>query len=517
MSPKRRIRPEDLKPERGASTSKRQAPSLPYPAGGPDPPEVAAMEEAMVPTLPLRAYLALATAMLAALPRLRSGRFISEMMGLGLYAAPVLITGVASGIWGDTQNSLDQAATAVAATAPQLSSNGTVAAFLSFLVAGVLWLVLKSTVDAHTYSLLRGAVSGSDSLNHPGRKKTLAFFAANLLQLAIATGVALFIGPVILRMITMSMVSHELSLGVGLILPLTLGVMMLTGVRVLSMFVTAWITWRPVFIAGAIGAAFAAPIRDARIFWGSFVLLGTVVSVASLAIALCAAGMYLPTLDVAVPPVLLQVCMVGTFVVLMQVISWFDVGIVASVGHQVGEYSIARTKDEAERLRAAALKANLGRPEQQVLHAAPTGMFRAGDALAQRQPIRFEDLLGYRPSDGDRERWALRSEPIQEPLQATQSGGKEVSLRFESASGTMQTEPVKNEDTALHSHRWFSPSVGDDAQQARGFARLHSSLLPATVRTSNGQPERRFHGIRTTTRNDVATATPIPLDADEQL
>lgn len=515
MSSQRPVRPEDLKPKTSSSSSDSSLENQPnYPAGGPDPPEVAAMEEPMVPTLSITSYLALATAMLTVLPRLRSGRFISELMNIGIYTAPVLLAGYGAGVWGPATIPSTELPPPNVVSLPFGSSTATALLVLTAIAGAVLWIWLKSMVDAKVYSLLRGAVSGSDSSSHPGPKKTLGFFAANLMQFALATGVALFVGPVILRMITRTLVTHDIGLGLGLVLPLAIGLILLTWVRVLSMFISAWITWRPVFIAGALGAALAAPIRDRRMFWGGFALLSPLVAVSGLAVTLCAVGAYVPTMNVDVPPLFLQICLVGTFVTLMQIMTWFDIGLVASVGHQVGEFAIARTPEEAKRLRTAALLLNLESPEQEIIRAAPAGLFRASEPQYIK-PISFAEVLPHRPIEEGQEAWASE-QPVQNEAQPTSSGGQEVSLRFEDAADA----PVSSEPAATVSMPaapvWVAPDLEEDADAPRGLARLQESLLPVTLRTTNGLPERRYTGYRAPRQRVVTPAPQAPLEAEAE-
>lgn len=480
MSPKRPIHPEELRPG-SPSRSRDEGDSLPQPAGSPDPPEVAGIEEAMIPTLSLRSYLALATTLLAVLPRLRSGRFLSEMMGFGLYVAPMVLAGYASGVieGGGTFRTEGEA---LAVATPVLSSSLT-GAWLAIgaLLVGALWVMLKSVLDTQVYSMMRVAVSGQDSLVRPALTKLNAFIAYNLLQLALATGVSLFLGPVVLRMVSGAFVTGELSLGVGFIFPVALGMVVFVAVRVFSMFVAAWVAWRPVFIAGAFGAAFAAPVRDRRMYWQSVLLLVPIAALAVMAIVLAGAGMYLPSVVLDLSPMFTQLVMVVTFVIFVQVLTWFDVGIVASVGHQLGEFQVARTPEEAARMRAVALRANLESTEQPVIYTSRPGVFVSGEAPSA--PLRFEDILGYRPSAGD----APESAPV--------ASHDAVTDEDHGAAAIDHAAAAINEDAREEVMPWLAHAISTEGS-SRGFARLDASLLPTVHRSASGHAERRFRGHR---------------------
>lgn len=493
MSPKRPIRPEELRP--GApSRAHEDGDGLPQPAGTPDPPEVAGIEEAMVPTLSLSSYLALATTLLAVLPRLRSGRFLSEMMGFGLYVAPTILAGYASGIFGGG-GPFRSEGEALAVSEPLASSSFTVVWLaIGALLVGALWVTLKSVIDTQVYSLMRVAVSGQDSQVRPALTKLNAFIAFNLLQLAFATGVALFLGPVVLRMVSGALVTGDLSIGVGFLFPVALGMVVFVAVRVFSMFVAAWVAWRPVFIAGAFGAAFAAPVRDLRLFWQSVVLLVPVAALAVMAIVLAGAGLYLPSVVLDLSPMFTQLVMVVTFVIFVQILTWFDVGIVASVGHQLGEFQVARTPEEAARMRAVALRTNLESSEQPVIYAARPGLFIAGEPASA--PLRFDDVPGYRPYQPDAPE--SPSEAAYDVAGDNRSAPHGVQPPADLMSAAIEGGAASTESDADEAPLpWLAPSVASEGD-ARGFARLDASLLPTVLRSAGEQAERRFRGHRPT-------------------
>lgn len=469
------------------------------------------MEEAMVPTLALTSYLTIATALLAVLPRLRSGRFLSEMLGVGLYVGPLMLAGYGSGVFGSVAVPITDAPPTGIVELPFGSSTATATLALAVIFGAVAWVWIKSIVDAQVYSLIRIAISGVDSESHPNRKKLGGFFASNLLQLALATGVAMFLGPVALNMIVHTLVEPDLPIGIGFLLPVVVGMALFSSVRVLSMFITAWMSWRPVFIAGAFGAAFASPIRDRRVFWKTFSLLAPITALSAMVIGLCMSAQYLPTVEMAVSPMLLQIFMVGTFVVCVQTITWFDIAIVACVGHQVGEFRIARNPEEAARMRAAALEVNLDRPEQQTIPAAPSGQYQP-EARGMEEPITFEDVLGYRPEHGDRDRWTVQQQPIAEPSKTSASGTLEAPLPFDTATGAPTME-VAAEETPSVERPWIAPPI-DSASEGLGFERLQSSLLPATLRSIRGEPERRFRGVRAVPARSSAPSTAASSDGE---
>src|SRR5699024_8416446 len=120
---------------------------------------------------------------------------------------------------------------------------------------------------------LRHTLSGKDSSARPGRTKTWAFFSANLVQFALAMGAGMGTAPVILRAGASGLVTHDANLFLTLVVPIFIGMMLYAWIRVMCMYISAWMAWRPTFIPGALGAAFASPIHGARVFWGSFSLL----------------------------------------------------------------------------------------------------------------------------------------------------------------------------------------------------------------------------------------------------
>lgn len=490
MSPQRRVRPEDLSPSNKDNSSSARKISRQYGTPNtPDPPDVVALEEAMVPPLSLSGYLALATALLALLPRMRSMRFVSEMMGLTIFAFPFILGGYSTGILGDASNSFTHGV-----VSPDgefvMPSNGTMTLLLvGTLIGIVVWLILKSMLDSRAYSLLRQTLSGKDSSFRPGHHKTPAFFAANLVQFALATGAGLATAPVIMRLGMNGLISHESTLLFTLVIPVTTGMLLYVWIRILCMYLAGWMTWRPTFIAGALGAALAAPVRGARIFWGSYLFLLPLVSAGTLTIILCAAGMWAPTLNIDVPDLLLHLCLIGTSILVIQSLIWFDISIVASIGHRVGEFSVAQSPEEAARLRAAALQANLGANEQQTIAAAPAGIFRARENTPYT-PTSFSEIS---------ERIAqMRSAAT--PL--------EPSIDAQSVAASTITDPTiadpspstdaSSTDAEIHeaSNPWFAPAIEDDGSGARGLDRLQREILPLTMRNANAQPERRYLGRR---------------------
>lgn len=473
MSPQRRVRPEDLSPSKSddPSSARKESPQYGTP-NTPDPPDVVALEEAMVPPLSMSGYLALATALMALLPRLRSMRFLSEMMGLTIFAFPFILGGYATGILGDADNSFTHGVVSPDGDFA-MPSNGTMTLLLAGTLVGiVIWLILKSMLDSRAYSLLRHTVSGKDSLHRPGHRKTPAFFAANLVQFALATGAGMATAPVIMRLGANGLIAHEASLLYTLVIPVTTGMLLYVWIRVLCMYLSAWMAWRPTFIAGALGAALAAPVRGARIFWGSYLFLLPLVSAGTLVIILCAAGMWAPTLAIDVPHILLHLCLIGTSILVVQSLIWFDIAIVASIGHRVGEFSVAQSPEEAVRMRTAALKANLGSSTQEAIAVAPAGIFRARDN-SPYAPTPFDEIARHIQSMRPESK-PIAPEPNAEP----------------------SVEPQRTDVQSDAPPKWIAAAIEDDGSGARGLERLQGAVLPLTMRTPNAQPERRYIGIR---------------------
>lgn len=477
MSPQRRVRPEDLRPSRNnSSTPKRTREDLPNPSGSPDPPDVASFEETMVPPLQLSSYLALATALLALLPKLRTTRFLSELMGLCIFALPFILGGYSTGLLGDQNNPLTHAAVESSQTTPLPSSTIMTLLLVASIVGIVLWILLKSMLDSRGYSLLRQTISGQDSSERPGKSKTWAFFSSNLVQFALAMGAGMGTAPVILRIGARGLLAGEASLFLSLVIPITIGMILYAWIRVMCMYLSAWMTWRPTFIPGALSAAFASPMRGARMFWGSFALLVPLLSASALAITLCATGMWAPTVHVDIPHLLLHLGLIGTSVFMLQSLIWFDIAIVTSIGHRMGEFSVAHSHEEAVRMRSAALKANLTADEQQIITSAYPGMFRAPHHPSY-QPTFFEDIYGaiqqMQPQS--------TPESSEDPLLAPDED------RTASAPEVAPSEPADP---------WIGAPLPPSDHSKRGLERLNGELLPLTLRTFNQQIERRFVGVR---------------------
>lgn len=474
MSPQRRVRPEDLRPSSSENHRVKQGhQDLTTPSGSPDPPDVAALEETMVPPLRLSSYLALATALLAILPNLRTTRFLSELMGLCIFALPFILGGYSTGLLGDRNNPLTHAAIESGQSLPMPSSTVLTLGLIGTLVGIFVWLLLKSMLDSRGYSLLRQTISGKDSTERPGKSKTWAFFSSNLVQFALAMGAGMGTAPIILRVGARGLLSGESNLFVTLVIPVTIGMLLYTWIRVMCMYLAAWMTWRPTFIPGALGAAFASPIRGARMFWGSFAVLVPLLSASALAITLCAAGMWATSVNVDMPHLLLHLCLIGTSVFMLQSLIWFDIAVVTSIGHRMGEFTVAHSHEEAVRMRSAALKANLIADEQQTITAAYPGMFRTSHHPTY-QPTSFQEI--YRAIEAMRP--SVAEAPIETP---THVDPQELD--------TPQAASVEASDP------WVAPAF-EGGGDALGLARLNAQLLPLTLRTANGQAERRYVGPR---------------------
>jgi len=476
VSPQRRVRPEDLRPSHDDPNDNPRGPNgLASPSGSPDPPDVAALEEAMVPQLSLSSYLALSTALLAVLPNLRTTRFLSELMGLCLFAIPFVLAGYTTGLLGDANNPLTHVVVDNSQSAPLPSSSVMTAVLIASIVGVLLWILLKSMLDSRGYSLLRHTLSGHDSRQRPGKTKTWAFFSSNLVQFALAMGAGMGTAPVILRISVQGLTTEGSNLFISLVAPITIGMILYAWIRVMCMYISAWMTWRPTFIPGALGAAFASPLRGARIFWASFALLLPLLTASALALTLCASGMWAPAVDVDLPHFFLHLCLIGVSIFLLQSLIWFDVAIVTSIGHRTGEFAVAHTHEDAVRMRSAALKANLTSGEQQTITAAYPGMYRAPHNSAY-QPIFFEEIYAE----------IERLRPESAPAPAT-----------EFAQGPDEDRNAPALEEASPSNPWIVEVDFEGGGDARGLKRLEKDLLPLTLRTANGQPERRFVGVRT--------------------
>lgn len=480
MSPPRRVRPEDLRPSHDdpVANSRGRASGQATPSGSPDPPDVAALEEAMVPSLSLSSYLALSTALLSVLPNLRTTRFLSELMGLCLFAVPFVLAGYSTGLMGDANNPLTHVVIDSSQSTPLPSSTVMTAVLIASILGVLLWILLKSMLDSRGYSLLRHTLSGKDSRERPGKSKTWAFFSANLVQFALAMGAGMGTAPVILRISVQGLTSEASNLFLSLVAPITIGMVLYTWIRVLCMYISAWMTWRPTFIPGALGAAFASPLRGARIFWASFTVLLPLLTASVLAIILCGSGMWAPTVDVALPHFFLHLCLIGVSVFLLQSLIWFDVAIVTSIGHRAGEFAVAHSHEDAVRMRSAALKANLTSGEQQTITAAYPGMYRAHHDNTY-QPVLFEDI--YKEVE--------RVRPHSTPQSTPQSAA-------DSAQGSDASRVAPAPEDVAPPDPWIAEVDFEGGGDARGLKSLETELLPLTLRTANGQPERRFVGVR---------------------
>lgn len=482
MNSQNKVRPEDLRPARQQEHPHAYEPSPS--SSPPDPHDVAAMEEAMVPALSLASYLALGTSLLATLPRLRSTRFFSEFLSLAIFAVPFLIAGYASGNFSSADNHLLNQLAETTVDNPPPSSTIVMFAVLGTIVGIIMLLVLKSILDAQAYSVLRQALSGHDSSKRPGLKKTAAFFGANLFQLGLATGAGLGMSPVILRLARRVFITQDVSIALGFVLPLLIGMSLYGWIRVLSMYVSGWITWRPSFIAGALGSAIASPIRAFRNFWGSYFILFVVLSAGIVIVTVSATGLYLPGIEVQLPHLVLQFCMIGALITMVQALVWFDTSIVASIGHRVGEFVVASSHEEAVRLRNIALRANLQSTDQEVITAAPPGAFRSTSRASTR--VTFAHVL------------ALTEPPnttAPQPAPSTLIDAAHTPSSPHTQART-STENLASPTSDEAESPWIAPPTDDNDSGARGFARLEPSLLPVKMRTRNNQPERRYKGYR---------------------
>lgn len=526
MNPQRRDRPADVPP---------------MPAGSPDPPEVAALEEAMIPSRPLAVYLALATRVLAVLPRFRAARMLAEIMTLVLYVTPVVLAGMSAGFIGTIAPSIsDELPTALVA-APFGSSTASAWALFAGIVAAACFLVAKSAIDAVAYTTLRAVVRLRSDIAKRALTRTSAYLAFNLLQLAMATAVASFFAPFVLRLLRNTLQTELPLSAAGILVPGALTLGLFAVVRIFSMFIAAWLTWRPAFVAGALGSSFAAPFRDARLFWSSVAVFAPFAVAAGLVLMLSGLALFLPQLEIAVGDFALRMIFIGTFFVYLQIVTWFDVAIVASVGHQVGEFGLARTPAEAARMRAHSVAETLATNEQQVIVAAQPGFF-AGATTAPTL-VSFETILGYRPVAGDRDRWRLDAMLNAQTAGAQTSGGATEVAYVPSAptratssdaataaasptfTSPMPTAPATPRAPATPTAARAAtvtaplarpvvfpasatpdeaPDVGSasvvpiakNEENLQGLAALEGSLLPSVLRSAGGAPEVRFKGDR---------------------
>lgn len=486
----------------------------------------------MIPSRPLAVYLALATRILALLPRFRAARTVSEIMTLALYAAPVVLAGIAGGLIGNLAPAVTTDVPTAVVAAPFGSSSASAWALFMGVAGGLLFLVAKSAVDAVAYASLRAVVRLRADIAKRAFERIPAFLALNLLQLALAMGAAFFFAPLILRLIRLALASEDAAPLTGILVPgaIALGVFAL--VRVTSMFVAAWLTWRPAFIAGALGASFASPFRDARLFWSTVAVFAPFAVAAGLVMLISGLSLFLPQLEISLSPFAQRMIFIATFFMYLQVTTWFDVAIVASVGHQVGEFGLARSADEAARMRAHSVAETIATNEQQLIVAAPPGLFRA----AAPQTVRFEDVLGYRPQAGDRERWAIEALQQHQASDARTTGGAlEVVFRApraanaaanttaSTAANDATTTTSTSAGTAAATSSSLTPGPAtvqnpahtephlpstieassssashEKARDLRGLARLEGSLLPSVLRTAGGSPEVRFKEDRRT-------------------
>ena len=369
-------------------------------------------------------------------------------------------------------------------------SGRSVALFCGVMLLG---LVARSWFDARYFARLRSRFGvrppGSGSLAG-------AFFGVHLIQLALGLCAVLFTSPLIVVLIRMS--SQPANPGrAAFVTGIIVAVFVVLGyMRYLLVVMSAQMAWRPRFFAGSFVAGLSAPLREPgfhgrlALFWLSGAMLLSIAGGAATipiveGIATGTAGDLSPSLYLGLAAFIGIGFAFGM---------WVDATLVAQIGHQLGDLSRESLEQPAPvpaKVQPAAPKASAPlaiRSPQERLEPPVEGIYEAGSEAARlgepTSVVRYEDVLGYRPSAVAAEEWTI---PVRDVTDAafdqvatTSGGAMEVWLELPDASVSQPGRAVVEAE----------PAVVVSAEDARGFERLEAGLRPANHRTAAGATER---------------------------
>lgn len=476
----------------------------------------------MVPTRPALTYLRFG---LSLVRRLWFPKLLSEAIGVLLVLAPLAMTVVAtadySGVYALQEELVSARSARDLPAVPPLSGEaveGTVVVQpetvpihpLAVLVVIALVFVLlaaRGVLDAWVLGRWRDQLSGRPRrLVTILRRSAVGFSGVALLQLALLSGVSLFIAPVALRLTIAASSSADLNLPLVLLLSLSGSALTLLIVRLLTMYAAAWVAWRPSFLAGSMVAAFGVPLRDFKGFGSLAAWWGLIQGSAAIGLSLIGLTLISPSLELRLSHTTMFT-VVGLLTAFWCAFSaWMDAAVTAMVGHTIGDFAI-RPLRRANIVFDPA-KPKLERTGQERISRFIEGIYTPANDPDGARP-RFEQLLGYEPVAGDRQRWELprRLETLLQGEAVSTSGGtSEIRVM---RSQELNKPPLAT-DNAQHQERdseaicgrlmgWSTAIDGpyDDAfSKKRGFDRLNGSLSAALVRTRAGSPELRYLGFR---------------------
>lgn len=471
----------------------------------------------MVPTRPALTYLRFG---LSLLRRLWLPKLASEMIGVLLVLAPLAMTVVAtadySGVYALQEELVSARSARDLPTMPPLDDDTVLVqpetapinplAVLAAIALVFALLAARGVLDAWVLGRWRDQLSGRPrKIRTILRRSAVGFSGVALLQLALLSGVSLFIAPVALRLTIAASSSTELNLPLVLLLSLSGSALTLLIVRLLTMYAAAWVAWRPSFLAGSMVAAFGVPLRDFKGFGSLAAWWGLIQGSAAIALSLIGLTLISPSLELKLSHAAMFTIMALLTFFWCAFSAWMDAAVTAMVGHTIGEFAI-------HPLRRANIvfdpaKPTVERTGQERISRFIEGIFPPAANPADARPS-FHELLGYEPVAGDRQRWDLP--PRLDALlqgEAVSTGGGTSEVRV------MRSQELNATPTAARAQRrerdseaicarlmgWSTAIDGpyDEAfGKKRGFDRLEGSLSAALVRTRAGSPELRYLGFR---------------------
>jgi hypothetical protein len=365
------------------------------------PEEVPSVEELMIPPLSVGEYLRFGFGMLGRTRELHGVRAIRSLLSFAASSAPIMLIGVLAWIFGSTAGPPN----ASQPTVPDaLVLDG--ASIVLALTAIIAVIFGRSICDAAIFGAYRDATGDGTRVTERWYRRTIPGYATViLLQLGLLAGTTMYVAPAATRIVrgiaeSPSGLSHPA-------IPIAVFVFcwIIIAVRFVTMIVPAYLTWRPDFVAGSIFAAIGVPLRNLRIslsflgFWTStFGLL-----VFSLAwIALHAMVRFM---DDALVLTAVEVGAIAVVWLCMSIVDhWMDATLVAMVGHRIGMIPTRAVEENEPSASTTSL-------DDQRIESYPRGFFRRYDPAEDGDLLfTFESLLGYRPVNGDRERWLVPEE-----------------------------------------------------------------------------------------------------------
>ena len=443
----------------------------------------------MVPLASPPAYLRLAARFLRADPVAGVLLVLSNLLVFVLASGVIIVTLLASGALRSGSARASSAEQVVHEAMIGLSGTSLIPIAVA-LASAIVLLVLQALLDTVIARRARRLLAPVQEHLLSFRRHFAAFLAVHALQFAMLVAFSFFLVPLVGRLLV-----RLLSLASPGLLPfyvfIGLGMIALHHVRQLSMVIGAWTTWRAAFVAGAFSAGFGTAFR-APLAWFLTSLLWAIPASALLTDGL------LPAFQTRASDLLSWLTLsahmgrVWLVIVLWSALgAWAQVSIIAVIGHRIGELTTATLLEPGPALKRLFSSRTSAPSDQSVIPSAPPGFFREAPTAT---PIpTFTDVLGVLPGAANEDEWSFEAENSEVVAAPSSAGGaQQVSLAFRAPEPSPPTDADEDEEISL-----LGDAIGgDERDEEQGLARLHESLLPAVLRTVNGDAEIRYRGYR---------------------